>query len=405
MQSWKADNSGAFALIATMAMQVMVSLAAVTVPVFAPAAAVDVGISPIYIGLFVALVYGAGMGASLLSGGAIHKYGPFRVSQLCLLSCALGLGAAATGSALGMAAAAVLLGFGNGAVTPASSHILSQNTAPHRLPLVFSVKQTGGPLGGALAGLCVPAMVSAAGWRAAALLISGLCLAVAVVTQSLRVTFDAERQPAQRLCMADASGPLRTLLADRGLRVLALSSFFFAALQLCLLTYLVTYLATEFGFSLQQAGATLALTQIAGVIGRIAWGVISTSWIRPLRVFACLACAMPLTMAGLALFPTSAPAWGLIVVTALCGATTLGWNGVFLAEVARQAPPGKAGVATGAALFFTYFGVCVGPTLFSLLLAAGLNFRAVYLMSAAPVLLFGLKLLTDTRLQSPYKEA
>jgi MFS family permease len=55
------------------------------------------------------------------------------------------------------------------------------------------------------------------------------------------------------------------------------------------------------------------------------------------------------------------------LVTALLvvfGATGIGWNGVFLATVARVVPLEHAAQATSGCLFFTYFGVVIGPPLF-----------------------------------------
>ena len=57
----------------------------------------------------------------------------------------------------------------------------------------------------------------------------------------------------------------------------------------------------------------------------------------------------------------------------LLGATAIGWNGVYLAEVARQAPKGQASVATGGTLGFTFFGVLCGPPLFGV---AAANFHS-----------------------------
>jgi hypothetical protein len=43
------------------------------------------------------------------------------------------------------------------------------------------------------------------------------------------------------------------------------------------------------------------------------------------------------------------------------GVTASGWNGVFLAEVARLAPEGRVGEATGAVLMFGFAGLVLGP--------------------------------------------
>jgi len=80
-------------------------------------------------------------------------------------------------------------------------------------------------------------------------------------------------------------------------------------------------------------------------------------------------------------------------VCAAFGGTAIGWNGVYLAEIARKAPPGKAGLATGGALFFTYFGVLLGPPAFAFLVEGGLGYPAAFLLVAAPPLACGLWLL------------
>ena len=41
------------------------------------------------------------------------------------------------------------------------------------------------------------------------------------------------------------------------------------------------------------------------------------------------------------------------------GATAVGWNGVFLAEIASLAPRDRIGDATGGSAFFTFLGVVV----------------------------------------------
>jgi hypothetical protein len=79
-----------------------------------------------------------------------------------------------------------------------------------------------------------------------------------------------------------------------------------------------------------------------------------------------LGLALGMTACGLLmplLGPTSPAA---LVVALLCfyGATAVGWNGVYLATVARVAPAGQAGTATAGTLFFTFFGVVIGPPMF-----------------------------------------
>ena len=66
------------------------------------------------------------------------------------------------------------------------------------------------------------------------------------------------------------------------------------------------------------------------------------------------------------------------------GASATGWNGVYLAEVARLAPPGMASAATGGSLAITFFGVVLGPVVFGGIASAFDSYRAGYLVLAVP---------------------
>lgn len=83
-ESGQADAPAPVAALAAMlAVQVMVSLAVVTVPVVAPAAAQAMAVSANLVGIFVAMVYAAGMASSLFSGAFVRRFGAVRVSQAC----------------------------------------------------------------------------------------------------------------------------------------------------------------------------------------------------------------------------------------------------------------------------------------------------------------------------------
>jgi MFS family permease len=68
-------------------------------------------------------------------------------------------------------------------------------------------------------------------------------------------------------------------------------------------------------------------------------------------------------------------------------------EGVYLAEVARRAPEGQVGVATGGTQFFTFLGALAGPPLFAASVSAtgeygsGFAVFAVLPMLAAVLLL------------------
>jgi hypothetical protein len=90
--------------------------------------------------------------------------------------------------------------------------------------------------------------------------------------------------------------------------------------------------------------------------------------------------------AGAVLTAAIAPQWptaAVLVVSLVFGATAVGWNGVFLAEVAHIVPSREAGAATGASLAMTYAGVVVLPLLFLAIVRLSDSYAAAYCVSGA----------------------
>lgn len=350
-------------LLVTLAIQALASMAALTVPALAPEAALATGHSAKLAGVFIGLVYFGAMISSLLSGGLIDRFGPVRVSQTCLLLCAMGLLLAATAVLPVMGIGAVILGFGYGPITPSSSHLLARTTPPHRMGLTFSLKQTGVPLGGALAGITVPPVASVWGWQAALMLVAGYCAAMAVLSQTVRNELDeinADRTHA-RPSRGGVFAPFRLILERPALRDVAVCSLFYSAVQLCVTAYMIIWLTEVYQMDYLLAGVVMAFAQGAGVVGRLLWGWLADRSIKPRTMLSLLGAAMAACMAGYAFTTPDWPFAVVVLVAVLSGATAVGWNGVYLAEVARLSPPGMAGMVTGGTLFFTYFGVVLGP--------------------------------------------
>ena len=384
-------------LAITLAIQAMVAMAMLTVPAMAPKVAGVVGISATYVGLYIALAYAGAMAASLASGAAVARYGSIRVSQACLLVCAVGLALCAVPAVPAIALGAVLVGIGYGPVTPASSHLLARTTPAHRMSLVFSVKQTGVPLGAALAGAIVPGLQALAGWQQALLAVAAANVASAVLAQTLRAEFDADRDPARRLGLGNFLEPVKLVLSDANLRMLAGCSFVFSIAQLSMTTYLVTYLTDSLAYGLVAAGFLLSISQVGAVLGRVLWGYVSDRWFGARRMLAILSAVMALSSLATALLQPQWPALVVIAVLLVFGASAVGWNGVYLAEVARQAPPGMAGMATGGTLALTFMGVVFGPPLFGAVSGAFGSYRAGFLALAVPLALCAVALARKRR--------
>ena len=234
MQPWQT------ALGATLAGQIMMSMSAISVPVLAPAIAEGLALDPSLVGIYTSLLYGLTMLGSLLGSRTIARWGPIRASQLCLAGALGGLVLAAVAGLPGLVLSAIMIGFAIGPMTPASSHLLARLAPAGRRNLIFSLKQTGVPLGNALAGLIVPGLALALAWPGALVAVALACLALALAFQPLRRQFDdaAARPPAP----GGVLRPLAVVWRDRAMRRLALASLYFATTQSCFAAFLVVLL-------------------------------------------------------------------------------------------------------------------------------------------------------------------
>jgi MFS family permease len=366
-------------LLATLFIQAMVAMALLTLPVMAPVAAQALSVSPAMVGFYVSITYLGAMFASLTSGNTVSRFGPIRVSQLGLLLCALGLCLCATPWLPVIAIGALLIGLGYGPITPASSQILARTTPADRMALVFSIKQTGVPLGAMMAGAIVPSIMLAFNWQWTMVMVAIACVLSALLAQPLRQELDELRQANLPFQMSALTSPIRMVLGHRPLATMAACSFMFSMVQMSLTTYLVTYLHDDLSYGLVSAGLLLSVTQMGGMGGRILWGYVADKWLGAQKTLALLAALMALSSLTTALFLPVLPIWGIWMVLIVYGASAIGWNGVYLSEVARQAPEGKASVATGGTLTFTFLGVVIGPPIFGALSTAFGSYRAGFL--------------------------
>ncbi len=353
------------------------------------------GVPTSLIGFQVSLIYLGAMVMSLISGQLVRRLGAVRTSQWALAFVGSGLALAAAPSIAGLGIGSVLIGFGYGLTNPSAAHLLIQVARPKNLNFIFSLKQTGVPLGAVAAGLAAPPMALMFGWQVAFLTAAAVTLGFIIVLQPLRRGWDRDRDPSVALRQNPISD-LRMIWRHPALRWISLAAFCFSAVQVSLSTFAVTMLVEDLNFGLVEAGIVLSVLQVAGASGRIAWGGLA-DWLgdgnRVLMGVALIAAAAGVMTMALDAGSGAAVIYGVLMVF---GLSAIGWNGVFLAEVARLAPAGRTGSVTAAALVPTYAGVLVGPVSFAGLQALTGHYTAAFGIFAA-VSLCGFGLLFRAR--------
>jgi len=358
----------------TVVVQSLTAMALAVPPVLAPVAAADLGVDPARVGLWSGMAFLAAMFAGLACGTLVGRYGPVRMFQAAAVCVAAGLAAGSAGSLVPVLSCAVLFGAAHGFVNPASSTILAAAAPARMRGMIFSIKQTGVPLGAAAAGVLLPLLLLWTDWRHALAVLALASACVAPMIAPFRARYDAGLDAKARarhpLRLRSIVAPIAEVSRDRPVLALAVTSGVYSCVQTSFLTYLISYLKLGLGYSLVTAGSVFAVSQLAGVAARVGWGTLADRLVAPRLLLALLGIAMSLCGVAAILFD---PGWPVAVVLAVCtlyGATAVGWNGVYLAEVARLAPEGRIATVTGGTQFFTFSGGLLGPPIFGTIVAA-----------------------------------
>jgi MFS family permease len=369
-----ASAPGTTRLVLTVAMtlvvQALTAMALAVPSVLAPVAAADIGVAPTRVGLWAGMAFLTAMFAGLACGTLVGRYGPVRMFQAAAVCVGLGLLAGAAGSVALLVVSAVLFGAAHGFVNPASSTILAVAAPARMRAVIFSIKQTGVPLGAATAGVALPLLLLRTDWQHAILALALASALVVPLIAPFRARYDRGRRREQRLSLRGVVAPIAEVWADRPVLALAITSGVYSCVQTSFLTYLISYLKLGLGYSLVTAGFVFAMSQLAGVAGRVAWGAVSDRLLPPRLLLGLLGIVMSLCGVAAILFD---PGWSVGLVLAVCvlyGATAVGWNGIYLAEVARLAPEGRIATVTGGTQFFTFSGGLLGPPVFGAIAAA-----------------------------------
>lgn len=380
------DGSSAGQLAGTVAMtfavQALTAMALSVPAVLAPVAAGDFSVEPTAVGRWVGFSYMVAMFAGLAGGTLVVRHGPVRVLQVAVLGVAVGLAVGAGANMAFLLACGLLAGAAHGLVNPASSTILLQAAPARMRSMIFSIKQTGVPAGGVIAGTLVPLLLLWTSWQNAVLVLALASSVLLAVLFPFRRIHDRDRRR-QPLQIRRFAAPVAEVWASRRIRELAVVSGVYSAVQMSFTTYLVSFLKIELAYSLVAAGLIFSAAQIAGVLGRVIWGAVADRVLDPRRVLAILGMTMALCGAAASSFSAPWPLWAVLGICLLYGATAVGWNGVFLAEVARLAPDGRVAIVTGGTQFFTFAGVFIGPPVFGAVAAAAGSYAAGFALIAA----------------------
>jgi MFS family permease len=415
------------ALWLTLLVQALSALTMSVPAVLAPAVAEPLGFEAQQVGLLVSVAYLFAMPSGLLCASLSPRYGPVRLSQIALWISALALLFYLSGVGWLMLVGAMLIGIGYGIPNPTAAEILSRHTPSGRRGVFFSMKQTGVPLGIAIAGVLLPWLLIGWGWRVALVIVAVGLVLLTIPMGRARGVLEAGVRPSaaepeltpgpgavsQNPVESDRAGmslsSLRQLFFDRfvapvgwvltvpRLRRLSLSAITFAFTQIAFLNFLVSLLKLEHHLSLAAAAGMLSTSQLVSVVSRVLWGHAADRWIDPGLLLSLLGILMGLSAAALGLVPEGTSTVLLLVLSLCCAATAVAWNGVLYSELVRRVAPEEVGRVTAASQSLTFFGGVVGATIFAAVVGVAGSYSSAFVLCAALPFIAGLILLRSYR--------
>ena len=195
--------------------------------------------------------------------------------------------------------------------------MLQRFTPPAHRNVVFSIKQAGVPLGGVVAGLAMPRLVEAWGWRIALIAAAAALAAMTAATLPLRSRIDPPRDAmaVSRLVSfrwTDVIVPLRALSHAPGLWRMSWVGCLLAWPQAFWVTFAATYLVVALGLSLSAAGLVFAVMQAASVVGRVLVGWIADHAVSSTMTLALASVASALSSVAFGLATPDWPLWALL---------------------------------------------------------------------------------------------
>lgn len=366
----------------TLLHQVLVSAIAAAIPVAMPELVREAGLFEGLAGLYALSMYAGAVAATLCSERVFRGLGPARASALAVGLSACGLLLFVPLGVAGFVLGGLAIGLGYGPVSPAGSYMMAGIVGRKDLNLVFSIRLAGAPLGVLGAGLGVPPLVAALGWRGALAALACALAIPAMATLGFARRLDATL-PAVAPPTGGVLGAAREVFADGALRWLVATSFLFSAMLATLNAFVPTVASALGGLDLARAGLCAVAAQVASICARLAWGMVADRLLSPAATLALVGALMAAATLALGQVDRDTGFAAILAASAFMGATAGGWGGVVLAQAARLAPPGRVGRIAGGVMVYNYLGVMLGPPVVGLVLAATGSFPVALATVAA----------------------
>ncbi len=358
---------GIQAFLAAMGIQLVSSLMGTAVASIAPEIAKSLNANSTFAGLYIGFLYVGACISSLTGGNFIRRYGPAHICMIALAVAIISLLLCMVPWEVCVIFSAFVLGLAKGPLMPAINTMLSRQLEKGQYNTVFSIKQCAGPVGMALSGLVIPFLTVRYGWRVGLSFVAVLCAVTVIWSMAIRKSQDASYQfKDEPITLSHLADSMKLVLKTPLLLRLSVLSIIYKGLQMSVLAYMVVFLS-DMKFSLVFGGIALAVSNFGAIVGRLFWGQAANKLHSSRKALAYCGILMGAFTILLSFVTSGWAQWLVLAISFILGINSLGWSGVFFAQVAKAAPEGKVAEATGGVDFFSFVGAIFVPMAFGFL--------------------------------------
>ncbi|KGR80860.1 MFS transporter [Lysinibacillus boronitolerans] len=270
------------------------------------------------------------------------------------------------------------------AQTGGSTAIVKWFPDKHR-GLAIGIRQTGIPIGGALASTVLTYLYQHH-HLSSVHLAQGL-MAIGGGLLFLLLYKEPKQHDTATAPLIPFKEKMRAIRHNRALYPLFFVGMVMMSLQMIIIAHFMSYLHHEGGYSLTEAGRYLSLILLGGMLGRIVLAWMSDHYFaqkrEPLLVLVMVATFL---MVGCLPFVIHSEDL-MIVFCSVFGFLALGWYSIYITCVTEQSDSQAVGLTVSAALTINQFFIVLAPTVYGLLVAVFSSYQLALDVIAVMVIL------------------
>lgn len=351
-----------------------------------PTLTADLRITPAQFGMFASTSFLSAAAFSLVASRSIHRISQATQGAIIFFGATLSfVGLALARDLSWVLVAALVAGPAHALSNPFTNRVIADRIVADVRTRWMGVKQSGVQCSQALAGLTLPALATAIGWRSsfallALLIVASMLWVRRLFTTRVAATTSTPVPPVVASTLATMPASRRVVWA------FAAYALFSGTGMQATNVYLPLFARNSLHLSALASGATVAVAGGVGLAARVLWGRTSNLGDRAGALL--LGLALAAAVGTLCLAAATWTGWSVLlwVGVVLHGATAIGSNVIVMVGVLHRVPTTQAGIASATVGLGMYLGFALGPLLLGSLLSLVGGFAVGWCLMSATYL-------------------